>query len=65
MNPDDIDPGEDEEESSGDEFDEETMRYLKLSIRPSLRPLEFKLRYTPKRPDDPKSFILPLKIFEW
>ena len=66
MNPDDIDPGDQDEESScDDEFNEEAKRYLKLSIRPSIRPFEFKLRYTPSRSDDPKNFILPLKIHGW
>jgi hypothetical protein len=65
MNPDDIDPEKEESESSGDDFDEEALRFLKLSLRPSIRPFEFKIRYTPKRADDPKRFILPLRIFEW
>lgn len=39
MNPDDIDPGDhDDESSEDDEFNEEARRYLKLSIRPSIRP---------------------------
>lgn len=66
MNPDDIDPGDhDDESSEDDEFNEEARRYLKLSIRPSSKPFEFKLRYTPSRSDDPKNFILPIKVYGW
>jgi len=66
MNPDDSDPGEQDEESSDDnDFNEEAKRYLKLSIRASSKPFEFKIRYQPSQANDPQNFILPLRIFEW
>lgn len=53
---------EDVEEESEDEYDEDSKRYVELSIRPGISPFEMKLKYTPAIVEDPKNFILPLKL---
>ena len=48
MNPEDVtDPADDEEnEEETEEYDEDSKRYVQLSIRPGISPYELKLKYT-------------------
>jgi hypothetical protein len=56
------DEDHEEDEESEDEYDENAKRYVELSIRPGISPFEMKLKYTPNIVDDPRNFILPLKL---
>lgn len=63
MNTDDVDPiNEDKEEEEEDEYDEDAKRYVQLSIRSGTKPFVLQLKYTPQGIEDPKNFILPLKL---
>ena len=63
LNLDDVDPLDGEQESSDEEvYDEDSRRHVTLSIRSTGKPFELKLKYVPANVDDPKSFILPLKL---
>ena len=64
MNADDVDPinGEEKEEEEEDEYDEDAKRFVQLSIRPGAKPFILQLKYTPQGIEDPKNFILPLKL---
>ena len=64
MNPEDVtDPADDEEnEEETEEYDEDSKRYVQLSIRPGISPYELKLKYTPMNVEDPKNFLLPMKL---
>lgn len=63
MNTDDVDPiNEDKEEEEEDEYDEDAKRYVQLSIRQGTKPFVLQLKYTPQGIEDPKNFILPLKL---
>jgi hypothetical protein len=63
MNLDDVDPLDGEQESSDEEvYDEDSRRHVTLSIRATGKPFELKLKYVPANVDDPKNFILPLKL---
>jgi hypothetical protein len=53
---------EGEEEESEDEYDENAKRYVELSIRPGISPFKMQLKYTPAIVEDPKNFLLPLKL---
>jgi hypothetical protein len=63
LNAEEVDPiGEDKEEEEEDEYDEDAKRYVQLSIRPSVQPFVLQLKYQPLGIEDPKNFILPLKL---
>ena len=63
MNLDDVDPLDENQETSDEEVhDEDSKRHVTLSIRATIRPFELKLKYVPANVDDPKNFILPLKL---
>jgi hypothetical protein len=55
------DPDEENEEET-EEYDEDSKRYVQLSIRPGISPFELKLKYTPMNVEDPKNFLLPIKL---
>jgi len=64
LNAEDVDPinGEEKEEEEEDEYDEDAKRFVQLSIRPSTMPFVLQLKYQPQGIEDPKNFILPLKL---
>ena len=65
VNPDDVTDPEGDDQSAGEEssdYDDDTRRHVRLSIRPALSPFELKLKYTPAIVEDPKKFILPLRL---
>jgi hypothetical protein len=64
MNDDDVDPlGNDEEdEEEDDQYDENAKRHVQLSIRSTGKPFYMQIKYTPQGVEDPKNFILPLKL---
>ena len=65
VNPDDVTDPEEGDVTGGEEssdYDEDTKRHVRLSIRPQLSPFELKLKYTPAIVEDPKKFILPLRL---
>ena len=64
MNADDVDPlgGEEDEEDEDDEYDEDAKRHVLLSIRASGKPFVLMLKYQPLGVEEPKNFILPLKL---
>ena len=63
MNLDDVDPLDGEQETSDEEvYDEDSKSHVTLSIRSTGRPFDLKLKYVPANVDDPKNFILPLKL---
>jgi hypothetical protein len=45
-----------------DGLDEEQNRHVHLSLKPEKSPLLLQLKYTPADVDDPRDFILPLKL---
>ena len=64
MNADDVDPlgGENDEEEEEDEYDEDAKRHVQLSIRATGKPFILTLKYQPQGVEEPKNFILPLKL---
>jgi len=64
MNPDDLqDPlNEEEMEEDEEEDDEEQNRHVQISLKPEKSPLRLQLKYTPADVEDPRDFVLPLKL---
>ena len=64
MNPDDLQepPDEDDMEEDEEEDDEQMNRHVQISLKPDRSPLRLQLKYTPAEVDDPKDFVLPLKL---
>lgn len=64
MNPDEVqDPlNEDDDEDENDEYDDDMKRHVTLSIKPSVKPFVLQFKYTPASVEEPKNFILPLKL---
>lgn len=49
------------EEDEEDE-EEEHNRHVQVSLKPERSPLRLQLKYTPAEVDDPRDFVLPLKL---
>jgi hypothetical protein len=64
MNPEDLqDPlNEDEMDEDEEADDEEQNRYVQISLRPEKSPLRLQLRYRPAEAEEPREFVLPLKL---
>jgi hypothetical protein len=64
MNPEDInDPlNEEDMDEDDDEDEEEQNRYVQLSLKPETSPLRLQFKYTPADVEDPRDFILPIKL---
>lgn len=57
-----VDPlGEDEDEE--EEADEEEMnRHVQITLKPEKSPLQLQLKYTPENVEEPRDFVLPLRL---
>jgi hypothetical protein len=64
MSPDDLqDPLNEEDVDDDEEEDEqEQNRYVQLVLKPEKSPLRLQFKYTPANVEDPREFILPLKL---
>jgi hypothetical protein len=64
MNPEDLqDPLNEDEMDEDEEADEEEQnRHVQISLRPEKSPLRLQLKYTPADVEDPRDFVLPLKL---
>lgn len=45
-----------------DDDDDEQNRYVQISLKPEKSPLRLQLKYTPDVVEDPRDFVLPLKL---
>jgi len=49
-------------EEDEEEDEEEQNRHVQISLRPERSPLRLQLKYTPADVEDPRDFVLPLKL---
>ena len=62
MNPEDLQDPEDEMDEDEEADDEEQNRHVQISLKPEKSPLRLQLKYTPGEVEDPRDFVLPLKL---
>ena len=64
VNPDDAQDPLEEDEMDEDEGadEEEQIRHVQISLKPEKSPLRLQLKYTPADVEDPRDFVLPLKL---